>query len=485
MSRAATEFDNGKPWATKVLGIELHHDAGGAPDRLRTARLPITALVQPGVRHNNRRRAHLLVSTVLGKHLPTDPRVVLGAGDHLGDLVRAVLGEREAVVLGFAETATGLGHCVAARIGASCYLHSTRRAVPHATTLAGFEEGHSHATSHLLQPAPADIFVNDLPLVLVDDEISTGDTAIDAVRALHAFAPRTHYVLASLVDLRTDAQRAEFVSVAAELGARIDTVCLATGRASLPDGLVDAVGALPEPRLNPTAGHTGSFGRVELPWPTAVPEGGRHGILASDTGAFEAALMEAGRALTARLDAGFPGRAVIVLGHEELMYLPLRLAALLADSGTPTRFQTTTRSPAYVLDEPGYPLRRGFRFVAPEPGDGAPRYLYNAQWPATSLDLFEADIAGLGALLAGSSHGDAVAISDDGVDSGAEGDGPAADPVLVVVVDSPADTAELTAEHGLIDVLTASGADVLLAVLPEADPRRLHAERTESNGSRV
>ncbi|MEU2090714.1 phosphoribosyltransferase domain-containing protein [Nocardia beijingensis] len=485
MSRTATEFDNRTPWATKVLGIELHHDTSGAPDRLRTARLPITALVQPGVRHNNRRRAHLLVSTVLGKHLPTDPRVVLGAGDHLGDLVRAVLGERPAVVLGFAETATGLGHCVAARIGASCYLHSTRRAVPHATTIAGFEEGHSHATSHLLQPAPAGIFVNDLPLVLVDDEISTGDTAIDAVRALHAFAPRTHYVLASLVDLRTEAQRAEFDAVAAELGARIDTVCLATGRASLPDGLVDAVGALPEPRLNPTAGHTGSFGRVELPWPNAVPEGGRHGILASDTGAFEAALVDAGRALTARLDADFPGRAVIVLGHEELMYLPLRLAALLAESGTPTRFQTTTRSPAYVLDEPGYPLRRGFRFVAPEPGDAAPRYLYNAQWPATSLDLFEADLAGLGALLAGSPHGDAVAISDDGVDSGVEGDGPAADPVLVVVVDSPADTAELTAEHGLIDVLTASGADVLLAVLPEADPRLLHAERTESDGSRV
>nr|WP_231390195.1 phosphoribosyltransferase domain-containing protein [Nocardia sp. CNY236] len=409
-------------------------------------------LVQPGIRHNNPRRAHLLVSTVLGKHLPTDPRLVLGAGERLGDLVRETLGRRDAVVLGFAETATGLGHCVAERIGASCYLHSTRREVPHAQTLAGFEEGHSHATSHLLQPTPADIFVNDLPLVLVDDEISTGATMIDAIRALHAFSPRAHYILASLVDLRDAADRRRFAAAAAALDVRIDTVCLATGRASLPDGLIDAVSALPAPRLNPVAGHPGGFDRMELPWPAAVPEGGRHGMLASDATAFEAALAAAAAALTTRLDAGFTDRPVIVLGHEELMYLPLRLAALLADTGTATRFQTTTRSPAYVLDEPGYPLRRGFRFVAPEPGDVAPRFLYNARWPDEMPD--------------------AVCRA-----TGAAAARPTADPVLVVVVDSPADTTELMAEGGLIDVLTSSGADVLLAVLREADPRRLHDHR--------
>ncbi|WP_254406655.1 phosphoribosyltransferase domain-containing protein, partial [Streptomyces sp. AC627_RSS907] len=103
----------------------------------------------------NPRRAHLLVSNVLGKHVPQRPAVVYGAGVRLGERVRALLGDADAaraVVLGYAETATGLGHSVADGLALAPYLHSTRRPVDGVRPVGGFEEEHSHATSHLLLP---------------------------------------------------------------------------------------------------------------------------------------------------------------------------------------------------------------------------------------------------------------------------------------------------------------------------------------------
>ena len=423
----------GISWATAELGLGLEHVDSSCG-------YTVPELVRPGLRRNPR-RAHLLVSTVLGKHIPTEPAVVRGAGHRLGELVADLLGDAssDAVVLGFAETATGLGHCVADALAAACYLHSTRRRVPGADVLTGFEEGHSHATFHLLQPTSGALFTNSAPLVLVDDEISTGATALDAIRALHRDHPRDRYVLASLVDMRSEPDRHRTAEVAAELGATIEHVSLAEGRSVVPDDLVARVATLPEPPSNPVGDRRGEVRFVHAPWPSHVPDGGRHGMLRSDAAAFDAALSSVADMVAEVRDSDRPA---VVVGHEELMYLPLRLADALAERGTPTRFQTTTRSPAYVMDVDGYPLRRGFRFTAPEHIDSeveteVPRYLYNAQWP-TPIEIR---------------------------------------PELILVIDSPADTDRLRAPGGVLDVLTAAGEDVLVAVLPATDPTVLRTHR--------
>ncbi|NEB76843.1 phosphoribosyltransferase, partial [Streptomyces sp. SID14478] len=234
-------------WVAERLGVELTGDR------------ELTGLLGLALRRNPK-RAHLLVSNVLGKHVPQRPSVVWHAGKELGVRVRELLGDEaaeQAVVLGYAETATGLGHSVADGLALAPYLHSTRRPVAGVARAGGFEESHSHATSHLLLPEDPRLLAGDGPLVLVDDEFSTGNTVLNTVRALHELHARHHYVIVALVDMRSPGDQGRLEDFAREIGARVDLVVTARGTVRLPDGVLEkgqalvaahAQGAVPAPR---------------------------------------------------------------------------------------------------------------------------------------------------------------------------------------------------------------------------------------------
>ncbi|MFI6003938.1 phosphoribosyltransferase [Streptomyces sp. NPDC051366] len=420
-------------WVADRLGVRL--EEAGDPGSPRLDQLLGLAL------RRNPKRAHLLVSQVLGKHVPQSPEAVYAAGHGLGERVRALLGDdaASAVVLGYAETATGLGHCVADGLGAAPYLHSTRRPVPGVEPAGGFEEAHSHATSHLLLPEDPKLLAGSGPLVLVDDEFSTGNTVLNTIRDLHARHPRGHYVVVALVDMRSPADRDRLTAFAAELGARVDLIALASGTVHLPEGVLAKGQALVEEYEEQGAGSSTAVaaasasaaapvGRVALDWPDGLPDGGRHGFTPEHRARLEAALPALARQLADALGAE-PGR-VLVLGNEELMYAPLRLARALEESGAAAevRFSTTTRSPVLAVDDPGYAIRTRLVFPAHDtPADGpGDRYAYN--------------------------------VAGAGFDT------------VVAVVDTHGDTGALHAPDGLLARLAPHTGRVLLAVVPSYTP---------------
>ncbi|PKW07566.1 PELOTA RNA binding domain-containing protein [Streptomyces sp. 1222.5] len=424
-------------WVAERLGVELVGDDG------------LTDLLGLALRRNPK-RAHLLVSHVLGKHIPQTPSVVYGHGLALGRRVAALLGEAEAataVVLGYAETATGLGHAVADGLGTAPYLHSTRRPVPGLAPAGGFEESHSHATSHLLLPEDPALLSGSGPLVLVDDEFSTGNTVLNTIRDLHERHPRHRYVIVALVDMRSPEDAARMEAFAREIGARVDLIAAASGVVRLPADVLEkgqrlvahheSAGseAAPAGRTAPRSPH--GTPRVDLGWPARLPDGGRHGFTPAHRTRLEAALP----AMAGRISDALPpdARRVLVLGNEELMYAPLRLAEQLErTTGAEVRFSTTTRSPVLALDDPGYAIRTRLTFPAhDDPADGpGERYAYN--------------------------------VAGAGFDT------------VVAVVDSAADTPALHAPDGLLARLAAHTPHVLLAVVPSYVPEPQHAPERQA-----
>lgn len=336
-----------------------------------TARIGASIVAPPGVAslalRRNPRRAHLLVSSLLGKHIPVAARDVLGAADALGALVAAVLTQRPMVV-GFAETATALGHGVARALSArgllTPYAHTTRRVLPAGLAALRFDEEHSHAVEQLLAVAdPTLIEGPQTPVVLVDDELSTGRTAVNAIRVLQQRWPRRSYVLATLLDVRSTEQRLCTAAQVRDLGADLVDVSLFQGEVELPTDLLVRAAHLVSSRPAPPAvrrrrGPPAVRRDWELTLPSSTPLTGAHGW---DVGA-EAGLQAAVELAAATLRPLLEGSR-LCLGDEEFMYTAQLLAAEL---GGDVATSATTRSPVLVVDEPGYPVRTVLRFPACE-----------------------------------------------------------------------------------------------------------------------
>jgi adenine/guanine phosphoribosyltransferase-like PRPP-binding protein len=366
----------------------------------------------------NQLRRFLFVSTVLGKHLPIDPRMGLLAGAALAlqaagdsrsaaaqqalfttdlEAATSVLSsvqitpaslEGPVSVIGFAETATALGHAVADAFDAQFLCHTTRRAISGSTPSLDFSEDHSHAPSQWLYDVPQ----HDGPVVLVDDEVSTGNTACNLIAELQAVHYREHYLCVSLIDRLGPEEHAACAARAQELGCVIEFVSLDSCRdAVLPELDGPAVGAVPETRLtshHPVSVQVTSRGEEATltARETMLPEDRTH-------------IRSQAQSSVEQLLAQHPEETRwSILGFGEFMYFPMLVAHELTQQGHQVQFWTTTRSPIRVADQPGYPINAGITFPLPEEPETR-GYLYSTDklygtvvlCPETAADHHAAD----------------------------------------------------------------------------------------------
>jgi hypothetical protein len=351
--------------------------------------LPLDKLFTMAARIN-KKRSFLFVSKLIGKHIPINPQkglvtsallaaryyqIITGKKyEQCEELLHSFLTDKpyshqrsfipetsNPLIIGFAETATALGHAFFDCFERADYFHTTREEICSKFPVITFEEEHSHATSHRCY-IPKPLIKNDREIILVDDELTTGKTALNIIQSIHSQFPRKKYSVVAILDWRSEENKQEFKQLEASLGIKIEVISLIGGSVKikqlkeLPTAQVEnRTTTIVEPKLEILT--------LPIPYseiiPSYIKETGRFGI-----GSHERTLIYQKIIQTARyLSEKRTGNKTLCLGTGEFMYIPMEIAS---EMGEGVSFQSTTRSPIYISHEKNYGVRFGASFPNPE-----------------------------------------------------------------------------------------------------------------------
>ncbi|MEN8907104.1 MAG: phosphoribosyltransferase family protein [Clostridiales bacterium] len=350
--------------------------------------IPIDKLFGMATRNNTKRR-FLFVSKVLGKHFPVNPKRSLLIGymlsieylkkvynikyqnerflsesisndDNINEAYKYSLNNKlklpeKTVFLGFAETATALGHSVFnSFIENAEYIHTTRENIIENKFTIKFQEGHSHAIDHRVYADESDYFKKEMPIILVDDEITTGNTNINIIRQIHKKFPKSKYVLMSILDWRSKNDIEKFKNLEKELGVSIISVSLIKGSINVYDRMKSKIIDINNDLRNYTEAieinkmyinseakkltlsSKSKNGKINnYPY---LKHTGRFGISFSENNEISKVLIEIGELLKDKRKGG----PTLCLGTGEFMYIPMIISANMGES---IYYYSTTRSP--------------------------------------------------------------------------------------------------------------------------------------------
>jgi len=371
----------------------------------------------------NKNRSFLFVSQVLGKHLAVNAKIPLLVGSLLAirhlEVVHGVCDPRAQKIasaiqtkqgleeiwcslqndplhlpkpttfIGFAETATALGHAVFSTFKNNAkYIHTTREQVVNLSSIINFEEEHSHATSHRVYALNSEFFQDDSEVVLVDDEVTTGKTAINIIRKIKSQYPlKKVFTIVSILDWRTPEYRERYRKLEEELNITIHTISLIDGIVSIEgtpniednemkieETFQPVVSYLPVNDLisSENLQQNSSISVNGIPNKSYYLQStGRFGLTIEKEKEYSSQIHK----IADFLKEHRHGEKTLVVGTGEFMYVPMHIASQM---GEHVYFQSTTRSPIYHLDSQDYTIQQKFVFDSPE-NQGVTNYLYNIE----------------------------------------------------------------------------------------------------------
>ncbi|MCM1988288.1 phosphoribosyltransferase family protein [Oceanirhabdus seepicola] len=354
----------------------------------------------------NKKRAFLFVSRLIGKHIPIKPEVLKITGailarqwvmdrynktysdidvlieglkellkndvfkrDESNELKSNIIKEavkaanikislpKKTLFIGFAETATGLAQGVFNCFENGWYIHTTREIIDNSTPNFVFKEEHSHAVNHMIYAPTKEYFNNFEEIVLIDDEITTGNTARNLIKNL----PGESFGVISILDWR-DKDKYE------NNGQNIIFSSLTKGTVKCKK--IDEVKG---EELLKIKSYPNKHKDIKLKTPlyneNYIKYTGRFGLSYKESLDVEKQCKEHG----AILNTYRTKERCLCVGEGEFIYLPCIISSYM---GEDVYFQSSTKSPVFPLNKEGYGNKNKVEFNAPN-GDKIKNYLYN------------------------------------------------------------------------------------------------------------
>ena len=360
--------------------------------------IPVSKLFTMSAREN-KKRDFLFVSKVIGKHIPMIPGTLKIVG---AILARLWANEREnsyahptthlvnelisldathsmhnldgildtpiklahkTLFIGFAETATGLAQSIFENFSNASYIHTTREKITSIEPALFFNEEHSHAVEHSLFPCKTDFFNDFEDIVLIDDELTTGKSALNLIRCL----PGKYFGIISILDWR-DANSYKMFRDEKDLDVMVCSLIKGDIKCTKSKDIISDDIIIPPGNTKLISSSDYVF-KMDQSIEGYNKSTGRFGITSEENSTISKEIKSVSKVLIKERTTG----NCLCIGTGEFIYIPCSISAMLGDN---VYFHSTTRSPVHSRNLDAYGNKNKVAFQSPE-DDTVTNYLYN------------------------------------------------------------------------------------------------------------
>lgn len=303
-------------------------------------------------RDRNRKRPFLILNKLQSKHYPSNPLKTDKLFSQLASKVKSEYPNKQKVlIIGFAETAVSIGIYVAEIFKDSYYIQTTREIIADKSFLT-FDELHSHAVTHRLYNENLKEIIEQSDLiVIVDDEFTTGNTAVNLINTLkfeYKMQDNCSICISSILSCMKKEHLQRLKENNINLVTLIDTD-LDSNSIIFPDNFLDDFSDYDYNKSKKSV----SFHKIDgKTIPYFLMQTGNF-INACDTfisGVFD-------------IVGNFKNKNILVIGTEEFSFCALRLGIKLSETNN-INVQCTTRSPILASNDINYTVHNRSSLVS-------------------------------------------------------------------------------------------------------------------------